>query len=199
MVKGEIKKEFSKDDQGHIESLLVTSPDMKDLNNELHADKSEWFVCVVIVSSTTFMYYIYCFNLHSKPEYMPLAEIIIFNMIAGTIFFQAQKNNTLSDDLISFLYKFPISKLTKAEANQVEMLVTTLVLEKPELRASNIFTVGTNLLSSIEMIITALTAEKLELTVNNMLVLGKDALSSILANVVMYVLVTVQFVISFSK
>ncbi|KAF2898269.1 hypothetical protein ILUMI_07910 [Ignelater luminosus] len=56
---------------------------------------------------------------------------------------------THSEDILSFLFKYPISKLSTAEANQVEMLITTLNIQKPVLRASDIFTVGTRLLASI--------------------------------------------------
>ncbi|KAF2901087.1 hypothetical protein ILUMI_05098 [Ignelater luminosus] len=54
-----------------------------------------------------------------------------------------------SEDLLSFLFKYPISKLTTAEATQVELLITTLTIQKPVLRASDVFTVGTRLLASI--------------------------------------------------
>ncbi|KAF2888689.1 hypothetical protein ILUMI_17484, partial [Ignelater luminosus] len=47
-----------------------------------------------------------------------------------------------------FLFKYPISKLSSAEATQVEMLITTFHLQKPVLEASDIFTVGTRLLAS---------------------------------------------------
>ncbi|KAF2893178.1 hypothetical protein ILUMI_12994, partial [Ignelater luminosus] len=53
-----------------------------------------------------------------------------------------------SEDILSFLFKYPISKLSPAEAAQVEMLITTLTIQKPVLRASDIFTVGTRLLAS---------------------------------------------------
>ncbi|KAF2900674.1 hypothetical protein ILUMI_05510 [Ignelater luminosus] len=56
---------------------------------------------------------------------------------------------TNSEDLLSFLFKYPISKLSAAEAAQVEMLITTLTIQKPVLRASDMFTVGTRLLASI--------------------------------------------------
>ncbi|CAG9865039.1 unnamed protein product [Phyllotreta striolata] len=63
-------------------------------------------------------------------------------MTAGWITF-------LGNDLLSFLYKYPISRLSRNEASQVEMLILTLTLEKPVLSASDVFIVGTNLLSSI--------------------------------------------------
>ncbi|VEN49205.1 unnamed protein product [Callosobruchus maculatus] len=47
-----------------------------------------------------------------------------------------------SDDVLSFLYKFPISKLTNIEADQVQMLVLSLTLEKPVMKASHMFTFG---------------------------------------------------------
>ncbi|CAG9858749.1 unnamed protein product [Phyllotreta striolata] len=55
----------------------------------------------------------------------------------------------IGDDLLSFLYKYPINRLSRSEASQVEMLILTLTLEKPILRASDIFTVGTVLLSTV--------------------------------------------------
>ncbi|KAF2901088.1 hypothetical protein ILUMI_05099 [Ignelater luminosus] len=60
-----------------------------------------------------------------------------------------QEVYAVSEDILSFLFKYPISKLSPAEAAQVEMLITTLIIQKPVLRASDIFTVGTRLLASI--------------------------------------------------
>ncbi|XP_045461783.1 uncharacterized protein LOC123671927 isoform X3 [Harmonia axyridis] len=57
--------------------------------------------------------------------------------------------NHLSDDTLSFLFKYPISKLSETEAYQVEMLIYTLSTHKPTIKASDIFTVGTKLLASI--------------------------------------------------
>lgn len=73
-----------------------------------------------------------------------------------------------SDDTLSFLFKYPISKLSEAEAYQVktvstvfgqlcilllffqvEMLIYTLSTHKPTIKASDIFTVGTKLLASV--------------------------------------------------
>ncbi|KAF2905295.1 hypothetical protein ILUMI_00889 [Ignelater luminosus] len=58
----------------------------------------------------------------------------------------------MSEDILSFLFKYPISKLSTAEAAQVEMLITTLNIQKPVLRASDIFTVGTRLLASVSIV-----------------------------------------------
>ncbi|CAH0545678.1 unnamed protein product [Brassicogethes aeneus] len=55
----------------------------------------------------------------------------------------------MNEDILSFLFKYPISKLTAAESAQVEMLITTLITQKPVLRASDIFTVGTRLLAAV--------------------------------------------------
>ncbi|KAK4874529.1 hypothetical protein RN001_013889 [Aquatica leii] len=51
--------------------------------------------------------------------------------------------------MLSFLFKYPISKLTAPEAAQIELLIITLNLQKPVLTASSIFVVGTRLLGSI--------------------------------------------------
>lgn len=52
----------------------------------------------------------------------------------------------------SFLFRYPISKLTSEEAAQVELLITTLTLQKPILKAGDIFTVGTRLMASVSYI-----------------------------------------------
>ncbi|XP_074038507.1 uncharacterized protein isoform X1 [Leptinotarsa decemlineata] len=57
--------------------------------------------------------------------------------------------NNLNEDVLSFLFKYPISKLTRQEAAQVEMLVATLILQKPVVRASDTITIGRRLLASI--------------------------------------------------
>ncbi|KAF2905294.1 hypothetical protein ILUMI_00888 [Ignelater luminosus] len=56
---------------------------------------------------------------------------------------------SMNRDTLSFLFKYPISKLNAAEANQVEMLITTLLIRKPILKASDIFKVETRLFASI--------------------------------------------------
>ncbi|XP_031351366.1 uncharacterized protein LOC116176746 [Photinus pyralis] len=60
-----------------------------------------------------------------------------------------EKLANVSDDLLSFLFKYPISKLRADEAAQVEMLIYTLKIQKPVLKASDIFIVGTRLLAPI--------------------------------------------------
>ncbi|KAF5297881.1 hypothetical protein FQR65_LT19651 [Abscondita terminalis] len=55
----------------------------------------------------------------------------------------------VSDDILSFLFKYPISKLSVSEASQIEMLIKTIVYQKPVLRASDIFVVSTKLLASV--------------------------------------------------
>ncbi|KAF5290632.1 hypothetical protein FQR65_LT01922 [Abscondita terminalis] len=59
----------------------------------------------------------------------------------------AESLSHTNDDLLSFLFKYRISTLTREEANQVELLIKTLVIQKPVLRASDVFTVGTRLLA----------------------------------------------------
>nr|XP_008190686.2 PREDICTED: uncharacterized protein LOC103312264 isoform X2 [Tribolium castaneum] len=63
--------------------------------------------------------------------------------------YQAQKVAVMSQDILSFLFKCPISKLNKLESAQVEMLIATLTIQKPEVKVSDIFTIGTGLLASI--------------------------------------------------
>ncbi|KAF5281033.1 hypothetical protein FQA39_LY05238 [Lamprigera yunnana] len=54
-----------------------------------------------------------------------------------------------NNDLLSFLFKYPISTLTNEEANQVEMLIKTLILQKPVLRASDLCTIGIRLVAPV--------------------------------------------------
>jgi hypothetical protein len=56
-----------------------------------------------------------------------------------------------SQDILSFLFRCPISKLSPLESAQIEMLITTLTLQKPQLKASDIFTIGTGLLASVRI------------------------------------------------
>jgi hypothetical protein len=55
-----------------------------------------------------------------------------------------------SQDILSFLFRCPISKLTPLESAQIEMLITTLTLQKPQLNI-DIFTIGTGLLASVRI------------------------------------------------
>ncbi|XP_031355076.1 uncharacterized protein LOC116179424 [Photinus pyralis] len=57
--------------------------------------------------------------------------------------------NVVNGDILPFLYKYPINKLTPAEIVQVEALICTLTLHKPVFRASDLFVVGTGLLASV--------------------------------------------------
>ena len=50
---------------------------------------------------------------------------------------------------MSYLFKYPVSKLNPIESAQVETLISTLTLLKPEMRASDIVTLGTGLLVSV--------------------------------------------------
>jgi hypothetical protein len=52
---------------------------------------------------------------------------------------------------LSFLFKRPVSKLSALESAQIEMLITTLILQKPQLKASDIFIVGTGFLASVKI------------------------------------------------
>ncbi|KAJ3663180.1 hypothetical protein Zmor_007486 [Zophobas morio] len=67
----------------------------------------------------------------------------------GYLCYEAQYIATMSEELLSFLFKFPISKLTVLECAQIDMLISTLSLQKPDIKASDIFTLGTGLLVSI--------------------------------------------------
>ncbi|KAJ3663177.1 hypothetical protein Zmor_007483 [Zophobas morio] len=63
--------------------------------------------------------------------------------------YEAEKISTMSEKLLSFLFKYPVSKLTPLESAQIEMLISSLTLLKPQLNASDIFTIGTALLVSL--------------------------------------------------
>ncbi|KAF2899422.1 hypothetical protein ILUMI_06753 [Ignelater luminosus] len=81
----------------------------------------------------------------------PLLVSRSYGSVFGIIMYVAtiERLNIMSQDILSFLFKYPISKLSRAEAAQVELLITTLNIQKPVLNASDIFTVGTRLLASI--------------------------------------------------
>ncbi|KAJ8922447.1 hypothetical protein NQ315_004394 [Exocentrus adspersus] len=71
------------------------------------------------------------------------------SVMSAVICIEANSIHFMSRDLISFLYKYRINKLSDAEALQVEMLLITLHTEKPVLTASNLFTFGISLLASV--------------------------------------------------
>ncbi|XP_044757855.1 uncharacterized protein LOC123316007 [Coccinella septempunctata] len=83
-------------------------------------------------------------EIFSKQLFAYLSAIGVCNVC-----FDTEEMNHLSDDTLSFLFKYPISKLSETEAYQVEMLIYTLSSQKPTIKASDIFTVGTKLLASI--------------------------------------------------
>ncbi|KAG5879178.1 hypothetical protein JTB14_037436 [Gonioctena quinquepunctata] len=124
---------------------------------------------VIFVLVFTYLYYSYCWMNNIAAEYFFLCDVFVLTFITKVFFDKVDAVFHSNEDLLSYLYTYPISKLSESEAAQVEILITTLTLEKPELSASNIFTVGTDLLASIA------------------------------GNVVTYVLVALQFHASFSK
>ncbi|XP_065161027.1 uncharacterized protein [Atheta coriaria] len=85
---------------------------------------------------------------HARVEWMLQLRVYI---ILGSMFYLVQLVDSInhSDDITSFLFRYPISKLTPSEAAQIEILLTTLHTQKPILKASGIFTIGTRLMASI--------------------------------------------------
>ncbi|XP_076264012.1 uncharacterized protein LOC143198578 [Rhynchophorus ferrugineus] len=55
----------------------------------------------------------------------------------------------LSNDLISYIYKYPITKLTLEEANLVESLLLVLHTHKPKMAIFDIFTVRKSIIPSV--------------------------------------------------
>ncbi|KAK5640244.1 hypothetical protein RI129_011055 [Pyrocoelia pectoralis] len=110
-----------------------------------------WIVLVVAQVIVNVAATAFAFN----TNYYSKGLIILQIRTCGIIFFltynliHCEMLANVSDDLLSFLFKFPISKLRTEEAAQVEMLIYTLKIQKPVLKASDIFTVGTRLLAPI--------------------------------------------------
>ncbi|KAF5306383.1 hypothetical protein FQR65_LT18579 [Abscondita terminalis] len=74
-----------------------------------------------------------------------------FGFVIGLMWYMinGDQMKNVADSLSSFLFKYPISKLSLEEATQIELFIITLRMYKPILTASDMFTVETNLLSSI--------------------------------------------------
>ncbi|KAL3275936.1 hypothetical protein HHI36_020670 [Cryptolaemus montrouzieri] len=64
-----------------------------------------------------------------------------------------QRYTHQNDNLLQFLFKYPISRLKIEEALQVEMLIRTLVSLKPTITASDMFVIGTGLLASLSGVV----------------------------------------------
>ncbi|KAF5276718.1 hypothetical protein FQR65_LT16231 [Abscondita terminalis] len=103
-------------------------------------------VAIMIVSSYTLV--LYCLGVVKIDQFI---MFIVYATILCVIIYLAvsEQMNAVSEDILSFLFKYPISKLTAEEAAQVELLIVTLSLHKPVLKASDIFVVGTRLLASV--------------------------------------------------
>ncbi|CAH1367214.1 unnamed protein product, partial [Tenebrio molitor] len=78
-----------------------------------------------------------------------IVKSLAFFLAFSNVCYQAQRVATMSQDILSFLFKRPVSKLSALESAQIEMLITTLILQKPQLKASDIFIVGTGFLASV--------------------------------------------------
>ncbi|KAK4874528.1 hypothetical protein RN001_013888 [Aquatica leii] len=97
---------------------------------------------------------------------------------ASDIFLVGTRLLASSEDILSFLFKYPISKLSAAETAQVETLIIALNLHKPVLNASDIFLVGTRLLASVETLIIAINLDKPVLNASDIFVVGSRLLAS---------------------
>ncbi|KAF2881811.1 hypothetical protein ILUMI_24367 [Ignelater luminosus] len=108
------------------------------------------WISVMIIVICLFYILLLAYSLHEFKRDLFL-EIRTYGILAMPIFVltETEKLNCISEDILSFLFKYPISKLNPAEAAQVETLITTLHLQRPILKASDVFTVGTRLLASI--------------------------------------------------
>ncbi|KAG5886581.1 hypothetical protein JTB14_011293 [Gonioctena quinquepunctata] len=74
----------------------------------------------------------------------------VFLIIASLLLILSLSNyEHLNEDVLSYLFRYPISKLTPREAAQMEMLVSTLTLQKPVVTASYTMTVSKRLLASV--------------------------------------------------
>nr|XP_022912837.1 uncharacterized protein LOC111423748 [Onthophagus taurus] len=86
--------------------------------------------------------------------------IVMFIICCGPMYqivFVITKLYNVENDVLSFLYQYPISKLTQIEAGEVLITINSFITHKPLIKASNMFTVGTPLLASISgMVITYL-------------------------------------------
>ncbi|XP_031352485.1 uncharacterized protein LOC116177614 [Photinus pyralis] len=60
-----------------------------------------------------------------------------------------QQFDTLTDEILSFLFKYHVSKLTRTEAAQVEMLINVITAQRPIFNACDIFVVGTKLFATV--------------------------------------------------
>jgi hypothetical protein len=88
--------------------------------------------------------------------------------------------------VLSFLFKYPISKLTFVESAQIEILINTLTMQKPLIKASDMFTMGTRLLASVKIYYKTR-------------VLSIYGFLQISGTVLTYVLVALQFHVLWSK
>ncbi|CAH1971595.1 unnamed protein product [Acanthoscelides obtectus] len=59
----------------------------------------------------------------------------------------------ISDDVTICMFQYPVSKLTKLEAAQFEMLIKTLIIQKPLVKASDIVTINSQLLASVSIMV----------------------------------------------
>ncbi|XP_031354652.1 uncharacterized protein LOC116179083 isoform X3 [Photinus pyralis] len=73
-------------------------------------------------------------------------QVIVPNFLLCWSLFWLDKLMNVSDDLLSFLFKYKISKLKKPAADEVELLIKTLIIRKPVMNASKIFVIHTGLL-----------------------------------------------------
>ncbi|KAJ3663176.1 hypothetical protein Zmor_007482 [Zophobas morio] len=76
--------------------------------------------------------------------------VSVFGALSTTyLIFKLDKLGNVSEDILSFLFQCPVSKLNPLESAQIEMLIYTLTLQKPVLKASDIFVLKTGLIASV--------------------------------------------------
>ncbi|KAF2881816.1 hypothetical protein ILUMI_24372 [Ignelater luminosus] len=111
------------------------------------------FIWMMVVTLLVCSFYILLLIYHDKYDPDPFLKLRTYGFIAAVslILIETEKLHYVGEDIQSFLFKYPISKLSVAEAAQVEMLMITLRIQKPMFLASDIFTVDTRLLASVSV------------------------------------------------
>ena len=58
-----------------------------------------------------------------------------------------------ADNILSFLFRCRLTKMSPFESAQIEMLVNTLILQRPTMKASDILTIGTGLMATVRFMV----------------------------------------------
>ncbi|KAK4872626.1 hypothetical protein RN001_014655 [Aquatica leii] len=106
-----------------------------------------WMVSTVVITiANTFLYVLLIFEQGDMSDLVVITVRVVFTYASAIVILtEVGKLQESNKRMLSFLYKYPSSKLRPEEASQIELILSTFRLCKPSLNALGIFDLGVKL------------------------------------------------------